>query len=139
MRSTTASTTWSPASAGFYRTWYVFIGLELGLFARVRDAGAGGLAAGELARRTGTQPALVERTGPGARTRTTSSTSSEGRLAIDDDIAIMLLDADRPEYLGGQFLHAAIGSLDYADLLDVFRTGTRVPRGPTATARPSSG
>ena len=25
----------------------------------------------------------------------------------------MLLDADRPEYLGGQFLHAAIGSLDF--------------------------
>ena len=35
----------------------------------------------------------------------------------------MLLDADRPEYLGGQFLHAAIGSLDFASLPDVFRSG----------------
>ena len=42
----------------------------------------------------------------------------------------MLLDADRSEYLGGQFLHAAIGSLDYAHLLEVFRSGTPVASRP---------
>jgi len=44
---------------GFYRTWYVVAGLELGLLARLRDAGADGLTAEELARRTGTEPALA--------------------------------------------------------------------------------
>lgn len=34
---------------GFYRTWYVYTGLELGLFARLRDAGLNGLTAEELA------------------------------------------------------------------------------------------
>ena len=31
---------------GFYRTWYVYVGLELGLFGRLRDAGSTGLTAG---------------------------------------------------------------------------------------------
>lgn len=30
---------------GFYRTWYVYAGLELGLFVRLREAGPGGLTA----------------------------------------------------------------------------------------------
>ena len=38
----TASTTWSPASSGFHRTWLVYLGVELGLFARLRAAGRGG-------------------------------------------------------------------------------------------------
>ncbi|MFN8631612.1 MAG: hypothetical protein U0838_15225 [Chloroflexota bacterium] len=36
--------------AGFYRTWYVFTGLELGLFDALRDAGTVGLSAAELRR-----------------------------------------------------------------------------------------
>ena len=47
-----------------------------------------------------------------------------------DDVAAILLDADRPEYLGGQFLHAAIGSLDFARLPDVFRTGSPLAARP---------
>ena len=45
------------------------------------------------------------------------------RIKLFDDVAGVLLDADRPEYLGGQFLHAAIGSLDFGGLPEVFRTG----------------
>ena len=45
---------------GFYRTWYVYVGLELGLFQRLRDAGSSGLTADELAQRTGTEPRLVQ-------------------------------------------------------------------------------
>jgi hypothetical protein len=46
---------------GFYRAWYVVTGLELGLFARLRDAGPAGLSPDELARRTGTEAGLVAR------------------------------------------------------------------------------
>jgi SAM-dependent methyltransferase len=54
----------------------------------------------------------------------------DGRLSIGEDVATILLDADRPEYLGGQFLHAATGSLDFAVLPDVLRTGVPHPRRP---------
>jgi SAM-dependent methyltransferase len=114
---------------GFYRTWYVFVGLELGLLQRLRDAGAEGITPAELARRTGTEPALVNDWAWGADAHDLV-TIEDGRIAIPDDVATVLLDADRSEYLGGQFLHAAVGSLDYAHLVEVFRTGTPVPARP---------
>lgn len=89
-------------------------GLELGLLARLREAGAGGLTADELARRTGTDAALVGRLGRGAAAHDLVELDGD-RLRIEGDVATILLEADRPEYLGGQFQHAAIGSLDFAD------------------------
>ena len=114
---------------GFYRTWYVVTGLELGLLARLREAGSGGLTADELAHRTGTDAALVGRWAWGAAAHDLVELAGD-RLAIGDDIATILLDADRPEYLGGQFQHAAIGSLDFADFVHVFRTGVPLASRP---------
>jgi len=114
---------------GFYRTWYAYVGLELGLFQRLRDAGAGGLTTDELATRTGTQPRLVRDWAWGADAHDLVRNDA-GRLSIAEDVAVVLLDADRSEYLGGQFLHAATGSLDFGQLSDLFRTGTPVPSRP---------
>jgi SAM-dependent methyltransferase len=114
---------------GFYRTWYVATGLELGLFARLRDAGDGGMTVDELGQRTGTAPVLVGRWVWGAHAHELIEIG-EGRLYLPADVATVLLDADRSEYLGGQFLHAAIGSLDFADLPEVFRTGVPRPSRP---------
>ena len=114
---------------GFYRTWYVYVGLELGLFQRLRDAGPTGLTADELAQRTGTEPRLVHDWSWGADAHDLVAIDG-GRITMPDDMAVVLLDADRSEYLGGQFLHAAIGSLDYAHLLEVFRSGTPVAGRP---------
>lgn len=111
---------------GFHRTWYVVSGLQLGLFARLREAGDEGLPTAELARRTDTEPAYVARWAWGATAHDLLEPTADGRVRIPRDTAAVLLDADRPEYLGGQFLHAAMGSLDFADLPDVIRTG--VPR-----------
>jgi SAM-dependent methyltransferase len=115
---------------GFYRTWYVVTGLELGLLARLREAGRAGLTADELASRTGTEPALVLRWAWGATAHDLLEPADDGRLRVQDEVASILLDADRPEYLGGQFLHAAMGSLDFADLPEVFRTGVPRPSRP---------
>ncbi len=115
---------------GFHRTWYIVSGLQLNLLAQLRDAGAGGLTVEELARRTGTEPSLVGRWAWGATAHDLLEPADDGRLRLPGEVATILLDADRPEYLGGQFLHAAVGSLDFADLPEVVRTG--VPR----TARP---
>jgi SAM-dependent methyltransferase len=114
---------------GFHRTWYIVIGLELALFARLREAGAAGMTAEELARRTGTEPDLIGRWAWGAGAHDLIELEDD-RLRIPADVAGILLDANRPEYLGGQFLHAAIGSLDYGDLSDVLRTGVPVASRP---------
>ena len=114
---------------GFYRTWYVYVGLELGLLQRLHDAGAGGLTADELAKRSGTEPSLVADWAWGADAHDLVVIEN-GRITVPDDVAVVLLHADRSEYLGGQFLHAAIGSLDFAALADVFRTGRPLPGRP---------
>jgi SAM-dependent methyltransferase len=109
--------------AGFYRTWFVAIGLDLGLLAQLRDAGRAGLTVGELARRTRTSPDVVGRWAWGA--------AAHDLVAMDDDhvwlpadVAAILLEPDRPEHLGGQFQFAATGSLDFGELPAVFRTGS---------------
>jgi SAM-dependent methyltransferase len=114
---------------GFYRTWYVYVGVELGLFERLREAGDDGLTAEALAEATGTPAAHVRRWAWGADAHDLVEIE-DGRLHLPDDVARILLDADRAEYLGGQFLHAATGSLDYGDLLEVFRTGRLLGRRP---------
>lgn len=115
---------------GFYRAWYVVTGLELGLLARLRGAGTPGLTPEELARRTDTDPSLIARWAWGAVAHDLIEPADDGRIRLADDIARILLDANRPEYLGGQYLHAAIGSLDFARLPDVLRTGVPLPSRP---------
>ena len=107
---------------GFYRTWYVFAGLELGLLDRLGQAGGEGLTAEALAEQTGTEAELVRRWSWGAAVHDLVDLDGD-RIVLFEDVAGVLLDADRPEYLGGQFLHAAIGSLDFSALPDVLRTG----------------
>jgi len=114
---------------GFYRTWFVYLGLELGLFARLRAAGDDGMTVDELAAATGTRAELIDRWAWGADAHDLVEIG-EGRVYMSEGVAQVLLDADRSEYLGGQYLHAATGSLDYAGLPDVFRAGRPVTERP---------
>jgi SAM-dependent methyltransferase len=54
----------------------------------------------------------------------------DGRITVPDDVAKLLLDADRSEYLGGLFQFAAVASLDYGIVPDIFRTGQPMPGRP---------
>jgi SAM-dependent methyltransferase len=110
---------------GFYRTWFVAIGLDLGFLAQLRDAGPSGLTVGELARRTRTAPEVVGRWAWGAAAHDLVELDDD-RVAVHEDVAAILLDPDRPEHLGGQFQFAATGSLDFGELPAVFRSGTPV-------------
>lgn len=85
---------------GFHRTWYVYTGLELGLLARLREAGPAGLTVAELAARAGIDATLVGRWAWGADAHDLVQLL-DGRVSVPDDVAAILLDADRPEYLGG--------------------------------------
>lgn len=114
---------------GFYRTWYVYVGLELGLFRQLQEAGDGGSTAEELAAATGTDPALVGEWAWGATAHDLVE-PVDGRLVLPENVAAVLLDTQGSWYLGGQFLYAATSSLDYAGLLDAFRTGRPIAPRP---------
>jgi SAM-dependent methyltransferase len=117
------------ALGGFYRTRVVYIGLELGLLAAVRDAGADGLTPDELAQRTGTDASVVREWAWGADAHELVRVD-DGRIRLPDEVAAILLDSDRPEFLGGQFVHAATAALDYGELLRFVRTGRPVEARP---------
>ncbi len=114
---------------GFYRTWIVALGLELGLFGALREAGEDGLDAERLAGAVGA--AL-----PHVRSWLTAADAHDlidfdGRRArLPEATAVVLLDEHRPEYLGGAFVHATLASLDWDRLAEVVRTGIPVRTRP---------
>jgi SAM-dependent methyltransferase len=110
------------ALRGFHRTWVVYLGVELGLFSRLREAGANGLSAAELATRTGCAEGPIAAWVSAADAHELAELR-DGRLVLDEDTALILLDEARPEFLGGQFVHSATASLDWGGMLDFFRTG----------------
>jgi SAM-dependent methyltransferase len=114
---------------GFYRSWAAYLGLELGLFAALRAAGADGATADQLAERTGTRPGPV-----GAWVRAAFASDlvdfDGSRARIPDDVAAVLLDEARPEYLGGQFVSTVVSTLDYEGMAEFFRTGRTIAQRP---------
>ncbi len=107
---------------GFHRSWLVYLGIELGLFAHLRAADVTGLTADDLATVAGCQPDAIGAWAWAADAHDLV-TLDDGRLTLDADIAAILLDTGRSEYLGGQFVHATVASLDWGGMLDFFRTG----------------
>jgi SAM-dependent methyltransferase len=108
--------------AGFHHAWLVYLGVELGLFARLREAGPGGLTIAELAASTGCVVPAVDAWARAADAHDLASVDGD-RVTGDEDTAVVLLDEQRPEFLGGQFVHSVVASLDWAGMLDFFRTG----------------
>ncbi len=115
--------------AGFHRTWAVYLGLELGLLERIRARGADGIEPDELADEAGCTREPVRVWAIAADAHEIVSFDGE-RLRIDPETAGILLDEDRPEYLGGQFIHTVVASLDHDRLEDVIRTGRPVGSRP---------
>lgn len=114
---------------GFHRAWLVYIGLELGLFRRLRTAGPAGLTVEDLAAQAGCQANAVEAWGLAVDAHDLVMLDGD-RLTLDDDVAVILLDEGRPDYLGGQFVHAAVASLDWGGMLEFFRTGEPIQARP---------
>jgi SAM-dependent methyltransferase len=108
--------------AGFHRTWLVYLGVELGLFAQLRAAGRHGLTADELARLSGCAAGPIEAWVSGADAHELAELV-DGRVVLDDESVVVLLDEARPEFLGGQFVHSVIASLDWGGMLNFFKTG----------------
>lgn len=118
------------ASLGsFHRTWLIYLGIDLGLFAQIRAAGESGITPEALAADTGTQPAAVA-AWAWASDAHDLTTFEDGRLTIDQDVAEILLDDQRAEFLGGQFVHAVVASMDWGGMEDFFRTGRPITQRP---------
>jgi SAM-dependent methyltransferase len=115
--------------AGFHRSWLVYLGLELGLFSRIRTAGPEGISPAELAATTETRPEAVTAWSEAADAHDLAILE-EGRLTLDDNVANILLDDHRAEYLGGLFVHAVVASMDWGGMLDFFRTGQPIGSRP---------
>jgi SAM-dependent methyltransferase len=107
---------------GFHRTWLVYLGLELDLFRQLRDAGPAGLTVPELAKLAACNVDAVE-VWTWAVNAHELADFEAGRLTIQDDVAAVLLDDTRPEFLGGQFIHAVVASLDWERMIAFFKTG----------------
>lgn len=110
---------------GFYRSWAIQLGLELGFFGALREAGGAGLSPVELAAVTGSAPDPVA-TWCRAAFASDLVEMDGDRVRLDEVTASILLDEDRPEYLGGQFSYTVTASLDYDDMAQLLRTGRTV-------------
>ena len=114
---------------GFYRSWVVYLGLDLGLFEAIRQAGSAGIPPADLAQATDCAAEPVAAWARAAHASGLVEFDGE-RLGLDEPTASVLLDDTRPEYLGGQFVAAVVSSLDYAGLTDYFRTGRPIGERP---------
>ena len=115
--------------SGFHRTWLLYLGVELGLFARLREAGSGGLSAADLAERSGCAPRPIEAWVWAADAQGLAELRDD-RLVLDEDTAAIVLDEARPEFLGGQFVHSVVASLDWSHMLEFFRTDEPIGQRP---------
>jgi len=107
---------------GFYRTWAAYLGIELGLFRRIRAASPSGLTAAGLAAQASCQADVIEAWLHLAHAVDLVDFDGE-RATMDEHVAVILLDDQRPEYLGGQFVSTVVSSLDHDSLVEFARTG----------------
>jgi SAM-dependent methyltransferase len=114
---------------GFYRSWLIYLGMELGLFEALRSAGPGGLTPAELATKTGTHDEAIDLWSWAADAHQLAELH-DGRLSVDPDLAATLLDRERTDYLGGQFVHGVVATLDWDRMLEFFRSGTPIRERP---------
>jgi len=109
---------------GFYRAWVISSGSSLAVrpLARGRRERADAGAAGHRRRGRGrAHLRLVRR-----RVRRRPRADDGSRVRLDPDVATILLEKDRPEYLGGQFTYTVTASLDYDAMAEYVRTGVPV-------------
>lgn len=116
------------ALGGFYRTWIVYLGIELGFFHALRGAGPSGLGIDDLAEQTATNPKAVATWAWAADAH--GLLAAGDRLVVDDGVAAVLIDEHRTAYLGGQVVHSVVSTLDWEGMLAFFRSGVPIRHRP---------
>src|SRR4029079_4642630 len=85
---------------GFYRSWVIYLGLELGLFPRIPAAGRHGIETDALAAAAGCQREPVADWVRAAHAGDLLGLDGT-RVTIPDDVAADILDATHTPYLSG--------------------------------------
>jgi SAM-dependent methyltransferase len=129
MRSAERSDDLAASLAGFYKCWVAYLGLELGLFERLQAAGETGLSATDLAAAARCAPGPIAGWLRAAHAMELVELDGD-RAHLDPEMATVLLDEIRPEFLGGQVVSAVVSTLDYDRMLEFFRTGQPIPERP---------
>jgi SAM-dependent methyltransferase len=114
---------------GFYRSWVIYLGLQLGLFDRIHSAGSEGITPDDLASQAGCAAEPVDAWVRAAHASELLAYDGT-RVRLDEAEASILLDESRPEHLGGQFVAAVVSSLDYGGLTEFFKTGRPIDERP---------
>lgn len=113
--------------SGFYRSWLVYLGLELELLATLHGAADRGLTAEEVAAGARCAQGPVDGWCRAAFAYSllelVDRDQAVPRFRIDPDLAGVLLDEELPEYLGGQFVFTVGASIEHVGMVEFFRTG----------------
>lgn len=108
-------------SVGFYGVWIAHIGRQLKLFHQLSDRP---MTIEELIIATKLYPAAVRAWCTAAQAYQFLAIK-DGKLQIEEEMRHILIDKDRPDYLGGQFSYLALRSLTYGHFEEFFKTGKR--------------
>ncbi|MBA2253498.1 MAG: class I SAM-dependent methyltransferase [Chloroflexi bacterium] len=113
--------------SGFYRSWLIYLGLELELIAALHRAAGTGRTVEELAGDVGCASGPVDGWCRAAYAYGLVELVGRGepapRFRVETELASVLLDERLPEYLGGQFVFSVGASLDHGRMLEFFRSG----------------
>lgn len=108
-------------SVGFYGVWVAHVGRRLGLFGQIAQAPT---SAAGLAKKIGMNAGAVAAWCSAAEALGFVQEKG-GKLRMSKKMQEILLEAESPDYLGGQFSYIAMRSLEYGGLEDLFRSGAR--------------
>jgi ubiquinone/menaquinone biosynthesis C-methylase UbiE len=106
-------------SVGFYGVWVAHVGRRMGLFERIAKKP---VSACDLAAQAGLDAGAVRAWCSAAESLGLVKARGK-KLHMTERMKEMMLDASSPDYLGGQFSHLALRSLDYGGLDGLFRSG----------------
>lgn len=113
--------------SGFYRSWLVYLGLELDLVPLLAAADEAGMTAEDVAHQSGCATEPVDGWLRAAYAYRLAELAPGGdhrpRFSMDPELAAVLLDEEVPEYLGGQFTFSVGASLEHDGMIEFFRTG----------------
>ena len=115
---------------GFYRSWVIYLGLQLGLFELIRVGRSRRASPRPNSLRPPAAPPNRSTHGSGQATPASSSSTTGPGSGWTRRRHPCCWTSTRPEYLGGQFVAAVVSSLDYAELAAFFKTGRPIHERP---------
>ena len=114
---------------GFHRTWLIYLGIELGLFGRIRESGEAGITPAELASVTGTASEAVA-AWSWATDAHDLTRFDDGRLTSTRTSRRSSSTTSAPSSSAASSSTRSTASMDWGGMEDFFRTGQPIASRP---------